>query len=217
MALEKNRQKESHQKLQFFEHEEWEGRQTLLCPRCHHHNLHQGEWSLMRHYKEFGYLLDVRCEGCGQYSTISIIEYKGSIYLSARPTLTGKRLNLKNYEIRMFQHIDDDLCQYPLDIALKLSYDLRPYETGYSVEEHRFVKNQLIQDLGEAFTQAGWVGDGTIGCIAVPPFVTPSNDGFCELVFHVKSRSSNGVSFLAIPKYLLQHLQGVLEQDKWYS
>ena len=55
--------------------------------------------------------------------------------------------------------------------------------------------------LNKLFSNAGWEGDGEIGCIALAPCFSGSDDGWCDIIYHVK-QSNNGTSWLAIPNNL---------------
>jgi hypothetical protein len=87
-----------------------------------------------------------------------------------------------------FQFIDDDRCLRPLIEAVGDS----------DSDEIRKQEQELRYELSTLFINAGWEGDGDIGCIFVAPCFCGAEDGWCRVVFHVK-QSNNGTSWLAIP------------------
>lgn len=64
----------------------------------------------------------------------------------------------------------------------------------------------LINEVKQAFINAGWEGDGEIGLIWIPPFINHhSNDTMGEYIWHVKQKN-NGISFLG-------HIENVVELE----
>jgi hypothetical protein len=100
------------------------------------------------------------------------------------------------YYVVDFMHIDDYRCFCPLKDAI-LDDFLSPLSPA---EKHQH-EEQLRQQLSELFRNAGWEGDGTIGCLFVPPCFSSQSEGdtWCTTIYHVK-QSNNGTSWLAIPK-----------------
>jgi hypothetical protein len=87
-----------------------------------------------------------------------------------------------------FQFIDDFRCLRPL---------IESVGDSDSDEIRKQVEN-LRSELSTFFSDAGWEGDGDIGCIFVAPCLCGGEDGWCRVIYHVK-QSNNGMSWLAIP------------------
>jgi len=98
------------------------------------------------------------------------------------------------YRVVDFHYIDDFRCIAPLSEAVRDVHVDEPKSEASRQEEQ-----QLRSELAEFFADAGWEGDGEIGCIFVPPCLFGGEDGWCDIIYHVK-QSNNGTSWLAIPK-----------------
>ncbi len=102
-----------------------------------------------------------------------------------------------NFYVVDFQFIDDYRCLRPLIESVQNPHSELPIGP-----EERQRERELRAELELHFTAAGWEGDGEINCIFMPPcFVGGDDDGWCEIVYHVK-QSNNGTSWLAIPNRL---------------
>jgi hypothetical protein len=99
-----------------------------------------------------------------------------------------------NHYVVDFHHIDDFRCIRPLSEAVR-----DPHYDEQEAPANRQEEQQLRSELEAFFTDAGWEGDGEIGCIFVPPCLFGGKDGWCDIIYHVK-QSNNGTSWLAIPK-----------------
>ncbi len=93
-----------------------------------------------------------------------------------------------------FHHIDDYRCLRPLSEAMR-----DPHLDKPDSAESRKKEQRLRSELAALFRDAGWEGDGEIGCIFVPPCLFGGEDGCCGIIYHIK-QSNNGTSWLAIPK-----------------
>lgn len=91
--------------------------------------------------------------------------------------------------------IDDFRCFRPLSEAADSPEHcdfLQEFNLTSTTEE------QLREELRELFLDYGWEGDGEINCMFLPPCFLGTEDGYCEIIYHVKQKN-NGVSWLAIP------------------
>lgn len=94
-----------------------------------------------------------------------------------------------------FHFVDDFRCVRPLRESLVDDFSTPdPAE----VEER---EEQLRAELAALFRGAGWEGDGEINCIFLAPCFTAREDGWCDVIYHVK-QANNGTSWLAIPRGL---------------
>jgi hypothetical protein len=103
-------------------------------------------------------------------------------------------LNQNEYTVLSYQHIDDKRCFSPLKAAME---PWPPIGKGPSDEE----LEQLHDELSSMSKEAGWEGDGTIGCAFIPPCFVEGDNTWCKTIYHVK-QSNDGTSWLAIPKVL---------------
>ena len=101
---------------------------------------------------------------------------------------TWKKIN--GFWITMFHYIDDERGLLPIETPFQgLLGDYNPDPT-------RVTRFRLM--LSDAFSQAGWEGDGVINCIAIPPFLRADGDCYFGFMFHVK-QDNNGTSWLGYP------------------
>jgi hypothetical protein len=101
--------------------------------------------------------------------------------------------DLSRFYVIRYEHIDDTRCHRPLNEAFEHLW--HAVSAIGTLEERTSI---LRKQLSTLFTQAGWEGDGEIGCFFIPPPFTGRDDTWCEIIFHVK-QSNNGTSFIAIP------------------
>jgi hypothetical protein len=97
----------------------------------------------------------------------------------------------RDYDVVDFQFIDDKRCLLPLTDS---------FDDGMSTYTDDDVQKKK-EILSSLFKNAGWEGDGEINCIALSPCFSGRDDGWCDIIYHVK-QSNNGTSWLAIPKSL---------------
>ncbi len=102
-------------------------------------------------------------------------------------------INPEHYHIVDFQFITDTRCLR----TLHESIDPDLYESPDDAQLKRV--DELKELLAQMFSKAGWEGDGDINCIFVPPCLFGGEDGWTEIIYHVK-QSNNGMSWLAIPR-----------------
>ncbi len=82
-----------------------------------------------------------------------------------------------------------------------------------SVKFYWRVTDIMIRAPEIIFQKSGWEGDGEINCIALSPCFSGRDDGWCDIIYHVK-QSNNGTSWPAIPKSLkLQLPDGFLTKQ----
>ena len=94
---------------------------------------------------------------------------------------------MNEFYVYLFEHIDVSSFIMPVEKF----FELHP--------EYQF--DEYLEGVKEKFMRAGWEGDGKIGIIWIPPFMTGSEDCVGNFVFHVK-QATNGTSFLA-SEYML--------------
>ena len=94
-----------------------------------------------------------------------------------------------------FHFVDDFRCVRPLRESL---------DDGLSMSDPAEIQEkerQIRTELTALFKEAGWEGDGEINCIFLAPCFSEREDGWCDVIYHVK-QSNNGTSWLAIPRDL---------------
>ena len=107
-----------------------------------------------------------------------------------------------------FHRVDDFRCVRPLRDSL---------EDGFSKPDPAEVdakERQLRDELAALFTEVGWEGDGEINCMFVAPCFAGRDDGWCDVVYHVK-QGNNGTSWLAIPRDLALSLPEGMLAKRW--
>jgi len=104
--------------------------------------------------------------------------------------------------VKKYHFIDDVRCLRPLIEAVR-----NPHLYNQDDIENQHFEDELRSKLKAMFMQAGWEGDGEIGCMFIAPCFLGSDDGYCDIVYHVK-QFNNGTSWLAIPFDLRLSLPG---------
>lgn len=100
------------------------------------------------------------------------------------------------YHVVDYHHIDDYRCFSPL--ADDIENEVFP---ALELKEKQQQEADLRAELSELFREAGWEGDGAIGCFFIPPCFSNHGDHgetSCVTIYHVKQHN-NGTSWLAIP------------------
>lgn len=115
-----------------------------------------------------------------------------------------------SYCVVDFHFIDDFRCIRPLreslDDGIPIPESAETAEEMVGVPKPETAETEererlLRMELSALFRRAGWEGDGEINCIFIAPCFSGRDDGYCDVVYHVK-QSNNGTSWLAIPKDL---------------
>lgn len=118
-------------------------------------------------------------------------------------SLNQHDIDLDDFLIKDFHFIDGFRCLFQLEESM---HEVHIGKSNIGLSEKR-------KALSEAFTNAGWEGDGEINCMIIPGCFTGREDGHNEIVYHVK-QSNNGTSWLAIPRSMqLSMPEGWLTED----
>lgn len=114
----------------------------------------------------------------------AVVPYETELYFDARDFISPEIANperIKKYFVYSYQHID--------------FLNFMPS----AIDSLKMAKNfeQILRNVKDRFTEAGWEGDGEIRLLWLPPFVGVGvEDTFGHLLWHVK-QSNDGISWIA--------------------